>query len=143
MIFTGTCTCTSTIIIMRLSIIIAEISTGTNDSAVVHMTIPLCVQWYVSPLSSCLAQLKELWVENVVPSDKKMMEECAPGKPITVFSSTPPRVSYGCLLAVAATHTHTHTRTHCSSDESSTSVLVLAFSALSTFYEVFDVLSRT
>ena len=32
-------------------------------------------------------------MDSVTGSDKKIIEECAPGKPITVFSSTPPKVS--------------------------------------------------
>ena len=40
-----------------------------------------------------ILQLSEIWVESVSQSpDKKVKEECSPGKPITVFSSTPHKV---------------------------------------------------
>ena len=39
-------------------------------------------------------QLEEVWIEDSEKStDKKVQEECIPGKPISVFTTTSPKVS--------------------------------------------------
>ena len=48
----------------------------------------------LSNCSLCTFQLKELWIANAAESpDAKISGECQPGKPISVFSDTPYKVT--------------------------------------------------
>ena len=49
-----------------------------------------------------LTQLEEVWIEELEKAtDKKVQEECIPGKPISVFTATSPKVS--CIQALFVT----------------------------------------
>ena len=41
-----------------------------------------------------MIQLEEIWIEDLEEAtDKKVQEECIPGKPISVFTTNSPKVS--------------------------------------------------
>jgi len=41
----------------------------------------------------CCSKLEEIWVEDLENfTDKKVNEECLPGKPLSVFTNTSPKV---------------------------------------------------
>ncbi len=47
----------------------------------------------------CVSQLKELWLESVTDAtESKIKEECAPGRPMSIFSDKPHKVTNKCYL---------------------------------------------
>ena len=49
---------------------------------------------FAKKLLYCCTQLEGIWVEDLEQAaDKKVHEECLPGKPMSVFTSISPRVS--------------------------------------------------
>ena len=62
--------------------------------------LPLCISFHTHTLTRMHThthahshQLKEIWIENVSDApDAKVWEECVPGKPMTVFSTSAHKV---------------------------------------------------
>ena len=66
-----------------------------NHVTYMSKALEVCYQAFLNDVIDLILKLEEIWIEDLdKATDKKVHEECLPGKPMSVFTSSSPLVRF-------------------------------------------------